>query len=161
MQSDDISNVLILNKKSISNRESQLFQAELEKFRPHQNRLLQGTHKQTAIMKELTKAYGDLLQDKRVRAEQAQYEGFTRQRNQVMAKYKRVYQAFIGLIDGLMRAQSFYTEMGDTVESLEKNVETFVSNRRSEGAQLLGQIERDKSSNTAGQADRERDDFES
>ncbi|KAL8723317.1 MAG: hypothetical protein Q9225_000369 [Loekoesia sp. 1 TL-2023] len=157
VQSDDISNVLILNKKSISNRESQLFQAELEKFRPHQNRLLQGTHKQTALMKELTKAYGDLLQDKRVRAEQAQYEGFTRQRNQVMAKYKRVYQAFVGLIDGLMRAQSFYTEMGDTVESLEKNVETFVSNRRSEGAQLLGQIERDRSSNTAGQADRERD----
>lgn len=74
-----------------------------------------------------------------------------------MAKYKRVFQAFNGLIDGLMRAQSFYSEMGDTVESLEKNVETFVSNRRSEGAQLLGQIERDKSANAGGQADRERD----
>ncbi|KAL8838213.1 MAG: hypothetical protein Q9170_002203 [Blastenia crenularia] len=157
VQSDDISNVLILNKKSISNHESQLFQAELEKFRPHQNRLLQGTHKQAALMKELTKSYGDLLQDKRVRSEQARYEGFTRQRNQVMAKYKRVYQAFDGLIDGLMRAQSFYTELGDSVESLEKNVENFVSNRRSEGAQLLGQIERDRSSSSTGQADRERD----
>lgn len=157
VQSDDISNVLILNKKSISNHESQLFQAELEKFRPHQNRILQGQHKQTALMKELTKAYGDLLQDKRVRSEQARYETFTRQRNQVMAKYRRVYQAFNGLIDGLMRAQSFYTEMGDTVESLEKNVEIFVSNRRSEGAQLLSQIERDRSSNTSAQADRERD----
>ncbi|KAL8938419.1 MAG: hypothetical protein Q9216_003912 [Gyalolechia sp. 2 TL-2023] len=149
--------VLILNKKSISNHESQLFQAELEKFRPHQNRLLQGTHKQTALMKELTKAYSDLLQDKRVRSEQARYEGFTRQRNQVMAKYRRVYQAFSGLIDGLMRAQSFYTEMGETVENLEKNVEVFVGNRRSEGAQLLAQIERDKSINITGQADRERD----
>lgn len=108
-------------------------------------------------MKELTKAYGDLLQDRRVRSEQARYESFTRQRSQVMARYKRVFQAFNGLIDGLMRAQSFYTEMGDTVESLEKNVETFVSNRRSEGAQLLGQIERDKSNNASGQADRERD----
>ncbi|KAL9030498.1 MAG: hypothetical protein Q9196_001385 [Gyalolechia fulgens] len=157
VQSDDISNTLILNKKSLSNHEPQLFQAELEKFRPHQNRLLQGTHKQTALMKELTKAYGDLLQDKRVRSEQARYEGFTRQRNQVMAKYRRVYQAFGGLIGGLLRAQSFYTEMGETVESLDKNVETFVGNRRSEGAQLLAQIERDKSTNTAGQADRERD----
>ncbi|KAL8917403.1 MAG: hypothetical protein Q9208_007958 [Pyrenodesmia sp. 3 TL-2023] len=156
-QSDDISNVLILNKKSITNHESQLFQSELEKFRPHQNRLLQGTHKQTALMKELTKAYGDLLQDKRVRSEQTRYESFTRQRSQVLAKYKRVFQAFRGLIDGLLRAQSFYTEMRDTVESLERNVETFVSNRRSEGAQLLGQIERDRSSNAGGQADRERD----
>lgn len=157
MQSDDISSVLILNKKSLSNHESQLFQAELEKFRPHQNRLLQGTHKQTAMMKELTKAYGDLLQDKRVRSEQTRYESFTRQRNQVMAKYKRVFQAFTGLIEGTMQAQSFYTEMEDTVENLEKNVETFVSNRRSEGAQLLGQIERERSTNNAGQADRERD----
>ncbi|KAI4194184.1 MAG: hypothetical protein LQ348_002693 [Seirophora lacunosa] len=157
VQSDDISSVLILNKKSLSNHESQLFQAELEKFRPHQNRLLQGTHKQTAMMKELTKAYGDLLQDKRVRSEQTRYESFTRQRNQVMAKYKRVFQAFTGLIEGTMQAQSFYTEMEDTVENLEKNVETFVSNRRSEGAQLLGQIERERSTNNAGQADRERD----
>lgn len=108
-------------------------------------------------MKELTKAYSDLLQDKRVRFEQARYESFTRQRNQVMDKYRRVFQAFNGLIDGLVRAQNFYSEMGDTVESLEKNVETFVSTRRSEGAQLLGQIERDKSRNAGGQADRERD----
>ncbi|KAL8728287.1 MAG: hypothetical protein Q9166_005494 [cf. Caloplaca sp. 2 TL-2023] len=156
-QSDDISNVLILNKKSLANHESRLFQAELEKYRPHQNRLLQGTHKQTALIKELTKAYGDLLQDKRVRSEQMRYENFTRQRNQVMTKYKRVFQAFNGIIDGLMRAQSFYTEMRATVESLGKNVETFVSNRRSEGAQLLVQIEREKASSSGGQADCERD----
>ena len=56
-----------------------------------------------------------------------------------------------------MRAQSFYSEMKDTVESLEKNVETFLNNRRSEGAQLLAQIERDKQSTIGGQADRERD----
>lgn len=108
-------------------------------------------------MKELTKAYGDLLQDKRVRSEQARYESFTKQRNQVLTKYNRIFQAFQGLIDGLMRAQSFYTEMRDTIESLEKNVETFVSNRRAEGAQLLGQIERDKLNNAGAQADRERD----
>lgn len=149
--------MLILNKKSIANHESQLFQAELEKYRSHQNRLLQGTHKQTVLMKELTKAYGDLLQDKRVRSEQLRYENFTKQRNQVASKYKRVFQAFNGLVDGLVRAKSFYSEMKDTVESLEKNVDTFVSNRRSEGAQLLGQIERDKANHSGGQADRERD----
>ncbi|KAL8709292.1 MAG: hypothetical protein Q9220_005885 [cf. Caloplaca sp. 1 TL-2023] len=157
VQNDDISNVLILNKKSIANHESQLFQAELEKFRPHQNRLLQGTHKQTAVMKELTKAYGDLLQDKRVRSDQARYESFTRQRNQVLTKYKKVFQSFKSLVDGLMRAQSFYNEMKDTIEGLEQNVEKFVGSRRSEGAQLLSQIEHDRASITGGHADRERD----
>ena len=149
--------MLILNKKAIANNESQLFQSELEKFRPHQNRLLQATHKQTALMKELTRIYGVLLQDKRVKSEQAKYESFTRQRNSVLTKYKKVFQAFNDLIDGLMRAQNFYSEMKETVESLEKNVETFVNNRRSEGAQLLTRIEQDKASSAGSQADRERD----
>lgn len=141
----------------MANHENQLFQSELDKFRPHQQRLIQATHKQTALMKELTRIYGGLLQDKRVKSEQAKYENFTRQRNLVLTKYRKVYQAFNDLIDGLMRAQSFYSEMKDTVESLEKNVETFVNNRRSEGAQLLAQIERDKQNSAGGQADRERD----
>lgn len=157
VHNDDISNVLILNKKTISNHENQLFQAELEKFRPHQNRLLQANHKQTALMKDLTKLYGDLLQDKRVRSEQAKYEAYTRQRNLVLSRYMKVYQAFSDLLAGLARAKRFYTEMKETVESLGKNVQTFVSNRRSEGAQLLGQIEREKSINAGSQADRERD----
>jgi programmed cell death 6-interacting protein len=108
-------------------------------------------------MKELTKAYGDLLQDKRVRSEQSKYETITRQRNTVMARYKKVYNAFRELVSGLSQAQSFYAEMRETVDSLRKNVDTFVSNRRSEGAQLLSQIERDKASSASGQDDRERE----
>ena len=157
MHNDDISNVLILNKKSIPNHENQLFQAELEKFRPHQTRLLQAQHKQSSLLKELTKAYGDLLQDKRVRSEQSKYETISRQRNSVMTRYRKVFNAFNDLTAGLMRAQGFYTEMRDTLESLEKNVEAFVNNRRSEGAQLLNQIEQDKASGAGGQADRERE----
>lgn len=108
-------------------------------------------------MKELTRTYGVLLQDKRVKSEQAKYESFNRQQNFVLTKYKKVFQAFNDLIQGLMSAQSFYSEMKDTVESLEKNVETFVNNRRAEGAQLLHRIEQDKASSAGGQADRERD----
>ncbi|KAJ5123944.1 uncharacterized protein N7515_007769 [Penicillium bovifimosum] len=157
VHNDDISNVLILNKKSITGQESQLFDAELEKFRPHQNRLLQAQHKQSSLMKELTKIYGDLLQDKRVQSEQSKYESITRQRNSVMARYKKVYEAFHGLSSGISQARTFYKDMGDNVESLRKNVETFINNRRSEGAQLLSQIERDKASGVSEQEDRERE----
>ncbi|KAJ5569574.1 uncharacterized protein N7459_009004 [Penicillium hispanicum] len=157
VHTDDISNVLILNKKSIAGQESQLFEAELEKFRHHQNRLLQANHKQSSLMKELTKTYADLLQDKRIQAEQSKYEGITRQRNSVMARYKKVYEAFNGLSSGVIQARTFYKDMGDNVESLRKNVETFISNRRSEGAQLLSQIERDKASGVSEQEDRERE----
>lgn len=146
-----------MNKKTIAGQESQLFEAELEKFRPHQNRLLQANHKQASLMKELTKTYGDLLQDKRVRAEQSRYETITRQRNTVMARYKKVYDAFNDLLSGLAQAQAFYTEMSQTVDSLKKNVETFINNRRSEGAQLLSQIERERAAGATDQEDRERE----
>ena len=97
------------------------------------------------MLKELTRTYGELLKDKRVRSEQNKYEAFSRQRNTVLSKYRRVYQSFNDLVAGLMRAQGFYSEMKDTVSSLHKNVETFVNNRRSEGGQLLSKIEQSKS----------------
>ncbi|KAF1830712.1 vacuolar protein-sorting protein bro1 [Decorospora gaudefroyi] len=151
VHSDDISNVLILNKKAIANQESQLFKAELEKFRPHQNRILQANHKQASLLKELTRTYSDLLKDKRVRSEQSKYDAFSRQRNTVMTRYRRVFQSFNDLVAGLMRAQSFYSEMKDTVSSLQKNVETFVNNRRGEGGQLLAKIEQQSKSQGADQ----------
>lgn len=144
VHNDDISQVLILNKKSIANYEQQLFQAELEKFRPHQTRLLHASHKQNSLMKELTSTFNALLQDKRVRAEQSKFETITRQRATVMAKYKKIHQEFVDLEAGLTNAKRWYSEMKDTVESLEKNVETFVSNRRSEGSQLLTAIEQER-----------------
>ncbi|KAL7269946.1 bck1-like resistance to osmotic shock [Rhizina undulata] len=153
VHNDDISNVLILNKKAIHNIEPQLFATELEKFRPHQTRLLQATHKQSSLMKELTAAYGDLLQDRRIRNEQSKYESLSRQRNAVLSKFKRTYQAFLDIWAGLDKAQQFYSEMMETAESLEKNVDTFVANRRLEGSQLLGSIEAEK----GGKSDAERE----
>jgi ribosomal protein S20 len=137
-------------------QENQLFKTELEKFRPHQQRLLQAQHKQHSLMKELTRTYSDLLSDKRVRQEQNKYEAFSRQRSTVMTKYKKVHQALMDLQAGLERAKNFYSEMKDTVDSLYKNVEGFVGNRKAEGSQLLNQIESGKaSSGVGGGADRE------
>ncbi|KXJ95697.1 BRO1-like domain-domain-containing protein [Microdochium bolleyi] len=157
VHNDDISQILILNKKSISNFETQLFQQELEKFRPHQQRLLQANHKQSSLMKELNMSFNSLLQDKRVRSEQTKYESIQRQRGSVVNRYKRAYQEFLDLEAGLQGAKRWYSEMKETVDSLEKNVETFVNNRRSEGATLLSQIEQEQSANKTSQAELERE----
>jgi hypothetical protein len=157
VHNDDISQVLILNKKQIATYESQLFQSELEKFRPHQTRLLQANHKQASLMKDLSTTFNNLLQDKRIKSEQSKFEAITRQRQAVMSKYRKVYQEFLDLEAGLSSAKQWYSEMKDTVASLDKNVETFVNNRRSEGAQLLNQIEQDRAGQSGGQADRERE----
>ena len=155
IHTDDISSVLILNKKAISSQEAALFKSELEKFRPHQSRILQANHKQNSIMKELTRTYSALLSNPAVKAEQNKYESFSRQRASVLSKYRKVHQAFTDLIAGLDRARGFYAEMYDTVSSLAKNVDSFVNNRRSEGHQLLTQIEASKSAAGGVGADKE------
>jgi len=108
-------------------------------------------------MKELTASFNSLLQDKRVQAEQSKYEAIQRQRSSVVNKYKRAYQEFLDLESGLQSAKNWYTEMKETVESLEKNVDTFVNNRRAEGAQLLNQIEQEREMNKNSQAEMERE----
>lgn len=101
--------------------------------------------------------FNNLLQDKRVRSEQSKYEAIQRQRASVVGKYKRAYQEFLDLEAGLQSAKRWYAEMKETVESLEKNVESFVNNRRSEGAQLLNQIEQERAANKSAQASLEQE----
>ncbi|KAH6687990.1 vacuolar protein-sorting protein BRO1 [Plectosphaerella plurivora] len=157
VHNDDISEILILNKKNIANHEQQLFESELEKFRPLQTRLLQANQKQSSLMKELNASFNTLLQDKRVRSEQSKYEAIQRQRASAINRYKRAYQEFLEMEAGLQGAKRWYSEMKDTVASLEKNVESFVNNRRTEGAQLLNQIEQEKSTRKDSQAEAERE----
>jgi hypothetical protein len=66
----------------------------------------------------------------------------------------QVWQAYKDLQAGLDRARQFYTEMQETCESLKKNVEAFVENRRSEGGQLLGSIEAAKSNGASKEQER-------
>lgn len=103
-------------------------------------------------MKVLTVTFNGLLQDKRVRGEQSKYESVQRVRSVVVNRYKRAYQEFLDLEAGLQSAKNWYREMKETVQSLERNVDTFVNNRRSEGAQLLGQIEQDRAASKSSQA---------
>lgn len=158
VRNDDISQVLILNKRAITSQDHQLFKTELEKFKPYQTRILQANHKQSSVMKELSKTYGTLLQDKRVRTDQSKYEMFSRQRNAVLSRYRRSSQAFADLSAGLERARVFYSETKGTVESLSQNVSTFVSNRKAEGGELLSSIEKKRSMDVNGSTnlDRER-----
>jgi len=149
--------VLILNKRAITNQEHQLFKAELEKFKPHQTRILQANHKQATVLKDLTRSYNDLLRDKRVRVEQSRYETFVKQRNAVKSKYKKVYQAMEELVSGLARAATFYADMNDSVQSLTRNVDGFLSNRKAEGGEMLARIERNKANRVMEPAGREHD----
>lgn len=157
VHTDDISQVLILNKKAIASQESQFFQEELQKFKPHQTRLLQANQKQSSLLKELSATFNSLLQDKRVRSEQSKYETIQRQRSTAINRYKRAYQEFLDLEAGLQSAKVWYAEMRETVGSLKKNVDSFVNNRRAEGLQIMDSVDRKREANKSQQAELEQE----
>lgn len=55
---DDISSLLILNK----NKEAQVFQAELNKFKDHQTRIASNLKGQAILLQEVTKEIGKMIQ---------------------------------------------------------------------------------------------------
>ncbi len=92
-----------------------------------------------------------------MRSDQQKYEAITRSRTTVMSRYRKIFQVFEDLKEGLQRAERFYSEMKETVDSISKNVEGFVNNRRAEGAQLLSQIEQNRANSASGHASAERE----
>lgn len=78
-----------------------------------------------------------------------------KQRNAVKSKYKKIYQAMEELVSGLARAATFYADMNDSVQSLTRNVDSFLSNRKAEGGEMLARIERNRASRVMDQAGRE------
>jgi tyrosine-protein phosphatase non-receptor type 23 len=84
---DDISSVLILNKKN-PNIESQLFTSELEKFRPYQTRLGGLVHKQQDLLSEVVKAFKALLQEQAGSKEQEEIEAAQQEADNYIARFR-------------------------------------------------------------------------
>ena len=84
---DDISSVLILNKKN-PNIESQLFTSELEKFRPYQTRLAGLIHKQQELLSEVVTAFKTLLQEQTGSKEQEEIEAAHQESDNYVARFR-------------------------------------------------------------------------
>ena len=83
---DDISNVLILNKKT-SNVEQQIFTAELEKYKAHKQRISATIQQQQQVIRELTDAFKALVEDKDAEKLQKRYGQVDQRRQTVISRF--------------------------------------------------------------------------
>ena len=51
---------------------------------------MQAVHKQASLCKELKQLFNQMFADPRIKKETGRYEGFLRQRNSVVGKYRKV-----------------------------------------------------------------------
>ncbi|KAI8874891.1 hypothetical protein K501DRAFT_289596, partial [Backusella circina FSU 941] len=124
---DDISQLLILNKK-----------ANLEKFRPHQQRITATIQHQQQAIQDLTIGFKSLMEGKEAQTLQTRYD-----------KADRLSQGKMSYFDvkeGASRGIQFYSGLQETIESLMRHIQRFVADRAQERSKLLESIESVKSS---------------
>ncbi|KAG0374671.1 bck1-like resistance to osmotic shock [Mortierella sp. AD032] len=138
-QQDDISNLLILNKKS-SGIEPQLFAQELEKFRPHQTRVNATIHHQQVLMQELTAHYKELMNRQEARSLQEVWDTTERKRQAMADQLVKTRESYIAVKDGYKKGIRYYEDLNVQVQDLVKAVDQFCRSRRDERGMLERQV---------------------
>ncbi|KAI8603548.1 BRO1-like domain-containing protein [Dissophora ornata] len=138
-QQDDISNLLILNKKS-SGIEPQLFAQELEKFRPHQTRVTATVHHQQVLMQELTTHYKELMNGQQARSLQEVWDTAERKRQALADQLLKTQASYVTVKDGYKKGIRFYEDLSEQVQDLAKAVDQFCRSRKEERDMLERQV---------------------
>jgi hypothetical protein len=141
---DDISQLLILNKKA--NVEQQIFASELEKFRPHQQRITATIQHQQQAIQDLTIAFKSLMEGKEAQTLQTRYDKADRLSRSLTEDLREGKTAYFDVKDGASRGVQFYSGLQETIESLMRHIQRFVADRAQERSRLLESIESNKSS---------------
>ncbi|GAA5804245.1 hypothetical protein HPULCUR_009732 [Helicostylum pulchrum] len=140
---DDISQLLILNKKA--NVEQQIFASELEKFRPHQQRISATIQHQQQAIQDLTAAFKALMEGDEAQTLQSQHDKADRLVRNLTSDFIEAKTIYFEIREGLNRGIQFYSGIQDTVDALNRNISRFVTERSNERSRLMDEIESQKS----------------
>ncbi|TFY63306.1 hypothetical protein EVG20_g6373 [Dentipellis fragilis] len=140
VQTDDVSHLLLLNRRN-PNVEPTIFAAELEKFRPYQQRLGQTVLHQQAVLQEVTTLWKN-LKDLAGRGEGARkWEERERRKKETIRRFSRARDGYMEVRDGIAKGLQFYTELSSLTATLRRNVRDFVSQRTVERDNIASEAE--------------------
>jgi len=141
IQADDISQLLILNRKASPGTEPALFATELEKYRPHQQRIAATLHHQQATLADISQQFKALTEGGKARQMQDQFAGAELRKRDIVQRLGKAAQAYAEVRAGVDRGLQFYTDLGELADGLKRQVDGFVGGRDHERAQLTSQAE--------------------
>ncbi|KAI8818647.1 BRO1-like domain-containing protein [Fimicolochytrium jonesii] len=134
LHEDDISSLLLLNK----NKESQVFQTELSKFKPLQGRLSANLQTHSQFLRDLATDFSKLEQSSQ---SIKNLDLIDKHRSSLVKEWGRAYEQWKEAHDGLKRGVEFYTSLSNLVETLRSSVLDFVRRRDEERVQLAKRVE--------------------
>ncbi|THV02206.1 BRO1-domain-containing protein [Dendrothele bispora CBS 962.96] len=143
IQSDDVSHLLLLNRRN-TGVEPALFAAELEKFRPYQQRLAATIQHQNVTLQEVSSLW-KTLRDIAGRGPGARkWEEREKRKKDTVKRFSRARDGYMEVKDGLAKGLHFYTELTQLTATLRQNVKSFVARRATEREGLAGKLEVEK-----------------
>ncbi|GAA5937686.1 uncharacterized protein JCM15063_002089 [Sporobolomyces koalae] len=141
VQSDDISHILILNRKGSAALEPSLFATELEKFRPHQQRLTQTLAAQQSVLSEINSGFKALTEGPRAREAQGKWAAAERNKKDLVNRLGRAAQTYRDVRVALGKGLGFYGDLDELVSGLQQHVSTWLSQRNSERSRMAGEAD--------------------
>ncbi|KIJ16426.1 hypothetical protein PAXINDRAFT_113542 [Paxillus involutus ATCC 200175] len=140
IQADDVSHLLLLNRRNAA-VEPTLFAAELEKFRPYQQRLAATVHHQQMALQQIQGMWKS-LRDIAGRGPGAKkWEEREKRKKDAVRRISCARDGYMEVRDGLTKGLQFYSQLTELSATLSSNAKSFVSDRRSERDKLAGQAE--------------------
>ncbi|KIM60503.1 hypothetical protein SCLCIDRAFT_16323 [Scleroderma citrinum Foug A] len=140
IQADDVSHLLLLNRRN-TGVEPALFAAELEKFKPFQQRLAATIHHQQVALQEIQNLWKG-LRDLAGRGPGAKkWEEQEKRKKETARRFSRARDGYMDVRDGITKGLQFYNQLTELSSSLTRNVKSFVAERRAERKKLIGQAE--------------------
>ncbi|KAM0790170.1 hypothetical protein ACM66B_005489 [Microbotryomycetes sp. NB124-2] len=141
VQADDISHILILNRKGSAAVEPQLFATELEKFRPHQQRIMAAIHQQQQTLSEVSSDFKLLTGGQKAKEVQGRWVEAERHKRELVSRLGRAAQAYADVREGLEKGVQFYQDLNELVDGLVQQVSSFLQSREVERSEMASAAE--------------------
>ncbi|KAJ6475823.1 BRO1-domain-containing protein [Mycena vitilis] len=149
IQTDDVSHLLLLNRRN-TGVEPTLFAAELEKFRPYQQRLAATIHHQEVALQDVAARWKMLKDFTDFKSPARKWDEKEKRRKEGVRRFGRAREGYEEVRDGLAKGLTFYTELTELTTKLRRNVKAFVGGRIEERERLVAKLESEKRMSSSG-----------
>ncbi|SCV73896.1 BQ2448_6326 [Microbotryum intermedium] len=136
VQGDDISHLLILNRKGSAALEPSLFATELDKFRAHQTRITATLQHQQSTLSEISADVKVISEGKKAREMQGRWGEAERNKRDLVTRLGYAAQTAGEVRTALQKGLQFYSDLSELVEGLNNQVRSYLQQRGSERSQM-------------------------
>ncbi|ODQ79935.1 hypothetical protein BABINDRAFT_13530 [Babjeviella inositovora NRRL Y-12698] len=123
---DDISQILILNKKALATNvglQATIFQDALLKYKPYQDRINLNIAKQSQLISALKRVWNEILAEPSIKQYQTASQARTLQAQTAFQRVLLAYQVWQAVALGISQGALYYTQLLGLVKSLGENID--------------------------------------